>query len=274
MTLSYENYEKLKNIYLNNDNKSSLFSKTELKNVITLLTTIPYYKNLLLKRGYLCLKKICLNMSIKIFPPQTKVKRYNKERTKYLHLLYGYIKEYIDYSGRSALKRELCLTDCCYAKFNFENYINLTSNDINISIKNFVNRIKNFFPFQQLNDNDYLKLFLCYDEIDFRIDDYVYKEEEDVDGIYLILEGVFEVNKKLIKKNVSIELINVEKKLKYLKRENKYLNHLLNTNYVSRNRRNNLNNEINNAPKTLFFSSNDISNIKVRIIINNFFLSY
>ena len=88
------------------------------------------------------------------------------------------------------------------------------------------------------------------------------------------MEGVFEVTKKIIKKNISIDLINVEHKLNYLKRENKYLNHLLNTNYVSRNVRNNLNNEINNTPKTLFFSSNDVSNIKVRIIINNFFLSY
>ena len=76
--------------------------------------------------------------------------------------------------------------------------------------------------------------------------------------------------KKLIKKNTSIDLINVEKKLNYLKRENKYLNHLLSKNYISRNERNNLNNEINNTPKILFFSSNDVSNIKVRII-NNFF---
>ena len=271
MSISYDDYQKISNIFLKNNNMPSLFSKEELKEVISIITTLPYYKELISKRGYICLKEICLNMTLKFFPAQTKVKRYNKDRTKYLHLLYGYIKEYIDYSGRSALKRELCLTDCCYAKFNFENYINITSNDINILIKNFVNRIKNFFPFQQLNDNDYYKLFLCYDEIDFRIDDYVYKEGDDVDGIYLILEGVFEVNKKLIKKNVSIELINVEKKLKYLKRENKYLNHLLTTNYISRNVRNNLNNEINNNSKMLFFSSNDVSNIKVRIIINNYF---
>ena len=270
MSISYDDYQKISNIFLKNNNMPSLFSKEELKEVISIITTLPYYKELQSKRGYLCLKEICLNMMLKVFPAQSKVKRYNKERTKYLHLIYGYIKEYIDYSGRSALKRELCLTDCCYAKFNFENYINLTSNDININIKNFVNRIKNFFPFQQLNDNDYYKLFLCYDEIDFRTDEIVYKEGDVVDGIYLILEGVFEVIKKLIKKNTSIDLINVEKKLNYLKRENKYLNHLLSKNYISRNERNNLNNEINNTPKILFFSANDVSNIKVRII-NNFF---
>ena len=270
MSISYDDYQKISNIFLKNNNTPSLFSKEELKEVISIITTLPYYKELISKRGYICLKEICLNMTLKFFPAQTKVKRYNKERTKYLHLIYGYIKEYIDYSGRSALKRELCLTDCCYAIFNFENYINLTSNDININIKNFVNRIKNFFPFQQLNDNDYYKLFLCYDEIDFRTDEIVYKEGDVVDGIYLILEGVFEVIKKLIKKNTSIDLINVEKKLNYLKRENKYLNHLLSKNYISRNERNNLNNEINNTPKILFFSSNDVSNIKVRII-NNFF---
>jgi hypothetical protein len=266
MTLSYENYEKLKNIYLNNDNTSSLFSKTELKNVITLLTTIPYYKNLLLKRGYLCLKKICLNMSIKIFPPQTKVKRYNKERTKYYHLLYGNIEEFIDNSGRSALKSDLTLTECCYAKFNFNNYIELTNEDIKIVYKKFENKLKTFYPFVHLLENDYLKLFLSYDELDYILDDIVYKENDEVDGIYLILEGDFEIYKRIIKKDISIHLDKVERSIKYLKRENNYLNHLLNTNYISRNSRNNhLNNQINNNSKVLFFSNNDISNVKVRI---------
>ena len=98
------------------------------------------------------------------------------------------------------------------------------------------------------------------------MDDIVYKENDEVDGIYLILEGDFEIYKRIIKKDISIHLDKVERSIKYLKRENNYLNHLLNTNYISRNSRNNhLNNQINNNSKVLFFSNNDISNVKVRI---------
>lgn len=266
MSLKFEDFEKLRSIYIKNSNNPNLFTRVELQTVMTIMKNIPFYKQLQEQRGYVCLKELCLNMKLKYFYANSIVKRYNKERTKYYHLLYGNIEEFVDNSGRSALKSDLTLTECCYAKFNFNNYIELTNEDIKIVYKKFENKLKTFYPFVHLLENDYLKLFLSYDELDYILDDIVYKENDEVDGIYLILEGDFEIYKRIIKKDISIHLDKVERSIKYLKRENNYLNHLLNTNYISRNSRNNhLNNQINNNSKVLFFSNNDISNVKVRI---------
>ena len=147
----------------------------------------------------------------------------------------------------------------------------LTNGDIKVKHQKFENKLKTFFPFVHLNENDFLNIFLSYDEIDYIIDDIVYKENDEVDGIYLILEGVFEISKKIIKNDISNDLEKVEKSLNFLRKENNYLNHLVNTFYTSKNSRNaNVNSQTNNTPKVLFFSSNDVSTIKVRIKFNLF----
>jgi hypothetical protein len=147
MSLSFEEFQKLKNIYSKNMNTTLLFSTKDIDTVISILNIIPFYKKLLLERGYICLKEIILDMSLKLFPKDSKVQRFNKEKTKFYHLLYGNTEEIIDYSGKNILKKKLCINDCYFAEFNFQNYMKLINEDINIKITNFVNKIENFFPF-------------------------------------------------------------------------------------------------------------------------------
>ncbi len=78
MSLPFEEFQKLKSIYSKNMNTTLLFSKKEINNVISILSLIPFYKKLLLERGYICLKEIVLDMSLKFFPKGSKVQRYNK----------------------------------------------------------------------------------------------------------------------------------------------------------------------------------------------------
>ena len=263
MSLSFEEFQKLKNIYSKNMNTTLLFSKKEINNEISILSLIPFYKKLLLERGYICLKEIVLDMSLKFFPKGSKVQRYNKEKTKFYHLLYGNIEEISDYSGKNTLKKKLCINDCYFAEFNFQNYMKFINEDINIKITNFVNKIENFFPFENIKENDYMKLYLCYDDFEFKHFDFVYKEGDDVDGIYLIIEGLFEIYKKIDNGNNSYNLDKIEKKIEFLKRENNHLNQILNSNYFSKSSRNFKSQKQNVKP--LFFSSNNINNLKVSI---------
>ena len=263
MSLSFEEFQKLKNIYSKNMNTTLLFSKKDIDTVISILNIIPFYKKLLLERGYICLKEIILDMSLKLFPKDSKVQRFNKEKTKFYHLLYGNTEEIIDYSGKNILKKKLCINDCYFAEFNFQNYMRLINEDINIKITNFVNKIENFFPFENIKDNDYMKLYLCYDDFEFKQFDFVYKEGDIVDGIYLIIEGDFEIYKKIDNGNNSYNLDKIEKKIEFLKKENNHLNKILNSNFCSKSSRNFKSQKQNSKP--LFFSSNNTNNLKVSI---------
>ena len=53
MSLSFEEFQKLKNIYSKNMNTTLLFSKKDIDTVISILNIIPFYKKLLLERGYI-----------------------------------------------------------------------------------------------------------------------------------------------------------------------------------------------------------------------------
>ena len=265
MSLSFEEFQKLKNIYSKNMNTTLLFSKKDINNIISILTLIPFYKKLFLERGYICLKEIILDMSLKLFQKGAKVQRYNKEKTKFYHLLYGNTEEISDYSGKNSLNKKLCINDCYFAEFNLKNYMKLINEDINIKLKNFVNKIENFFPFENIKDNDYMKLYLCYDDFEVKQFDFVYKEGDDVDGIYLIIEGVFEIYKKKNNGNSSYNIDKIEKKVELLKKENNHLNKVLNSNFFSKSSRNLKSQK--QISKPLFFSSNDINNLKVSFFI-------
>ena len=67
---------------------------------------------------------------------------------------------------------------------------------------------------------------------------YAYADGDDVDGIYLIIEGDFEIYKKIDNGNNSYNLDKIEKKIEFLKKENNHLNKILNSNFCSKSSRN------------------------------------
>ena len=90
-----------------------------------------------------------------------------------------------------------------------------------------------------------------------------------MDGIYLIINGIFEVYKKVIPKNhFAIELEKIEHKIKCLKKESTYLTFLLNGQY-SLSKKDHLRNTVspNKKNKPLFFPSNN-PNEQIRVRIN------
>jgi hypothetical protein len=89
MSLKYEEFDKLRSIYIKNSNNPNLFSRNELQTVMTIMRNIPFYKKIHDQRGFFCLKELCLHMKLKYFYKNSIVKIYNKERTKYYQLIYG-----------------------------------------------------------------------------------------------------------------------------------------------------------------------------------------
>ena len=67
MSLKYEEFEKLRSIYIKNSNNPNLFTRSELQTVMKIMRNIPFYKRIQDQRGYLCLKELCLNMKLKDF---------------------------------------------------------------------------------------------------------------------------------------------------------------------------------------------------------------
>jgi hypothetical protein len=269
MSLKFEDFEKLRSIYIKNSNNPNLFTRIELQTVMTIMKNIPFYKQLQEQRGYVCLKELCLNMKLKYFYANSIVKRYNKERTKYYHLLYGQTSNSYINVGRSASKEEVCICDCCFGEFIFAKYIQLTNEDINIKIKKFQKKLKTFFPFESIKEHDYTRLFLHYDKLFYKNNEIVYKEGQELDGIYLIINGIFEVYKKAIPKNhLEIELERLDNKIKFLKKESNYLTFLLNGhfNLSKKDRPRNLDSKTDDN-KTLFFPKNNPNEL-MRVRIN------
>ncbi len=269
MSLKYEEFDIIRSIYIKNSNNPNLFSRSELQTVMSIMKNIPFYKKIHDQRGYFCLKELCLNMKLKYFYQNSIVKVYNKERTKYYQLIYGETSDSNLKLGRSALKEEICVCDCCFGEFSFAKYIQLTNEDIFIKIKKFSKKLKTFFPFTKIKEHDYTRLFLHYDKLYYKTEDIVYKEGQELDGIYLIINGIFEVYKKAIPKNhFAIELEKIEHKIKFLKQESTYLNFLLNGQY-SLSKKDHSRNSVspNKNKKPLFFPSNN-PNEEIRVRIN------
>ena len=145
----------------------------------------------------------------------------------------------------------------------------LTNEDINIKIKKFQKKLKTFFPFESIKEHDYTRLFLHYDKLFYKNNEIVYKEGQELDGIYLIINGIFEVYKKAIPKNhLEIELERLDNKIKFLKKESNYLTFLLNGhfNLSKKDRPRNLDSKTDDN-KTLFFPKNNPNEL-MRVRIN------
>ena len=71
--------------------------------------------------------------------------------------------------------------------------------------KKFTKKFKNFFPFKQIKKHNYKKLFLNYDKLYYKLDEIVFKKGQELDDIYFIVNGIFEIYKKqIIKNNIKI----------------------------------------------------------------------
>ena len=197
--LSEESLRKLIDIYRTHKFDISLIKhKEDIRDIINILLEIPFFAEIKKTKGYITLKSIVHNMDIKIIPKNTIVFLNNEKEHKCYILLHGITKEETttgknrSYLGKSCK----CITNCIFGVLDSIFYINNILTDGNILRKNFIEKIKNFKIFSNIFTNHYKRLFLNYDEEIFGKNEIVYRENDKINGVYLILDGEFQLYKK------------------------------------------------------------------------------
>jgi len=196
--LKEESLIKLIDIYKSYNFISSLIKdKKDIHEIINILLEIPFFSGIKREKGYIVLKKIVNNMNIKLIPENTIVYLNNEKEHKCYILLYGITKEEImNEKNRSILgKMCKCITNSYFGVFESHFYINNILTNVDTLKKNFMTKLRNFKIFSNLFTNHYNKLFLNYDEESYFKNEVVYRENDKINGVYLILEGEFQLYK-------------------------------------------------------------------------------
>ena len=220
--LSFKSLQKLIDIYKTYKFEPSLINqKEDISEIINILLEMPFFKEIRKTKGYITLKNIVNNMYIKLFPQNSLVYLNNEKEHKCYILLFGLTKEEEIKTDKNRCflgKSYKCISNCYYAMFDSLFYINNILRNSEIFKRKFIETINNFKIFSNFS-NHYIKLFLNYDEKYYSQNEIVYKENDKVNGIYIILEGEFQLYKKIkpkslkniIKKN-NEEINNLKKK--------------------------------------------------------------
>lgn len=266
------------NLYLSHNNNPSKFSKAELDTAINLLSEIKFFKELRNKIGYYNMKSICLILKITSLPAGSRV---NERYTIHLHYFHPLIGKYSlvrnsqTKLGRYQVNEKICETQCTFVEFETNQFMQIIQNNFNEQIKHFANTITFYPPFTKLLKGEIEKMFLNYDIKHYRKGEYAFKEEDNVDGFYLIVRGEFTV-KKEIKESMTSQLEQLEKDVIQLKKENEFysycVNHKCDINSYAASRikkQLKIKNLTQNDPNSLDFNRNALSNTELGMKGNN-----
>ena len=168
-------------------------------------------------------------MSIKIYPNNSIVYLNNEKEHKCYILLYGKTHEMISIEkNRSILgKSYKCDSNCVFGMFDSLFYINNILTNADVMKNNFIAKIKKFKFFSNIFTNHYNKLFLNYDEEDFCKNEIVYKEKDKINGVYLIIEGEFQLYKKGRQKSLKNKLKKNAEEISKLKAQSKIFHKII-----------------------------------------------
>lgn len=212
-------------IYKKYNNNPLKFDKSEISRVMKLIVEIKYFKDIQSRIGYINLKELCLNMKIIFYPKGTKVNKVNDIRTTFLYLILGKTKT-MKQSSKKVTRFQIhemqCLTDSYFAEFDSIKYIQITQGSIVEKFKRFSNVILQFPPFIKISQNEIEKLYLYYDSLSYQKGEYVYKENDQRNGIYLILNGEFLFTKQRIRMTSENKLNQLNREIYNLKKESSF----------------------------------------------------
>lgn len=229
--LKEESLIKLIDIYKSYNFISSLIKdKRDIYEIINILLEIPFFSDIKREKGYIVLKKIVNNMNIKLIPENTIVYLNNEKEHKCYILLYGITtKEEIMYEQNRSILGKMCkcITNSYFGVFESHFYINNILSNVDTLKKNFMTKIRNFKVFSNIFTNHYNKLFLNYDEESYFKNEMVYRENDKINGVYLILEGEFQLYKKGKQKSEKNEMLKNKDEINDLKKKTKLLEKII-----------------------------------------------
>ena len=228
--ISEENLQKLLDIYKSYKFDPSLIKhKEDIAEIINILLEIPFFSEIKRTKGYIILKNIVHNMNINIYPNNSIVYLNNEKEHKCYILLYGKTHEMISIEkNRSILgKSYKCDSNCVFGAFDSLFYINNILTNADVMKNKFIAKIKKFKFFSNIFTNHYNKLFLNYDEEDFYKNEIVYREKDKINGVYLIMEGEFQLYKKGRQKSLKNKLKKNDEEISKLKTQSELFHKII-----------------------------------------------
>ena len=212
---------------------ATIREKDDIENIMQILTEIPFFEDILKIKGYFCLKRIIMNMKIKLKYKNEIVYKSNEKERKCYILLYGEIEKINNKENVSETTRSFfggisyqCMKNSYFLLVDTSFYISQILMDVEVFKKEFLSKIRQFKLFSNLIVHHYDLLFLNYDEQIFDKNEVIYKQNDVVNGLYLIKEGEFQIFKKEKKKSINDEILLINEELEDLQKKGKILEKL------------------------------------------------
>ena len=228
--LSEESLQKLIDIYKSYIFDPSLIKhKEDITEVINILLEIPFFADIKRTKGYIILKNIVNNMKIKHFSKNSIVYLNNEKEHNCYILLKGETNEVVNIEkNRTVLgKCYKCESNCFFGVFDSLFYLNNILTNSDVMINDFIEKIKKFKFFSNIFTNHYNKLFLNYDEEVFYKNEIVYRENDKINGIYLILEGEFQLYRKGREKSLKNKIKNNNEEINKLRAQSQLFHKII-----------------------------------------------
>ena len=208
--LSESTLNKIQLLYKQYLNDISLFTEEDLKLLMNYFSEHSLFKDILKAKGFTVFKKILTNIRLKYLERHDSIVKFDSNKNLFNILLFGNIKKRNLFkvlpkeeklkknSGKYLYCVYHCLSNCLFAEMDRHVYMKyLVSNAIDLYEK-FVEKIRKYSFFDNLNDYHYNNLFFNYQEKKYGPLDTIYEEGDKIDGIYLIIKGKCLIMKKKI----------------------------------------------------------------------------
>ena len=207
--LSESTSNKILSLYKKYLNDITSFSKDDLKHLMLLYSEHSLFHDILTIKGYTAFKKILYNIRLKPCEKYDTMVKFDSNKNVFNLLLCGNVKKRNlfkgmrkEYSKKNSGKYLYCvyqcLSNCLFGEIDRHVYMKYLVSSASDLYDRFFEKISKFNFFENLSITQYNELFLNYDEIKYGPHEIIYEEDDNVDGIYLILKGKCLILKKKV----------------------------------------------------------------------------
>ena len=221
--LKEETISTILSLYKKYQNDISLFSSEDYQLLINYLVEHTQFSEIQKNKGLSILKKVLYNMKIIEIKKEEEIMKFDETNKKCYIYLFGEIKKKNFFKGSKRLGKKKyincnykCLSVCFFAELDNDFYIKYILEEPSILLKDFIQKLFKFQFFKNLSIIEYKTLFLNYEERIYNQNEIIYKEGDEIDGIYLIIEGEC----KIIKENLSKELLLSKEMIRIINNKN------------------------------------------------------
>ena len=214
--------EKIISLYQKCQNDVSLLSEKEINLLIDYFIENSLFSEIKNTKGISILKKVISNLKIKECKKEEEILKYDDNNKKCNIFIFGNVKKKALFKDSKKLGKKnylnckyKCISNSIFVQIDNEFYMKYICEEPYILLKDFIHGL-NKFPFiQNLSFLKSQNLFLNYEEKIYNKNEIIYKEGDEINGIYLIMQGQC----KIIKENSNLILLEPKNELNIFSKE-------------------------------------------------------